>query len=1713
MKLLFFLLLLLLTVAGIDTVEASDFVSVRGKELYVNDRPLRLFGVNMAWSSYGRDFGNFEGEQSREALFRTLNIVKAHGGNVIRVWLHTEGRFTPAFNHIDDGVVLGPDHEGSIIEDLVLFLQQAKKVGIYVIISLWNFNEEKNFMMLVRDRSALQTYIHNALIPLVKALSGETALAAWEVINEPEHMVTLNSISKFRCHNTSLLPDYPGFTTKKLHANRLQQFVNWIADAIHTADPKALVTVNTYSFKSLMDDSTKSSLFLFSDECLLASGGRPRGYLDFYSFSFHLRNRFHILRQSLRSLLALEKPFIIGEFGPKSVESPEVMYRFARHHNFAGALGWAANCRTDLDDKCYDLCALIEGLANATKTIPPLFGDSCETVMGLYYERGSSFLSDSYARFLVTYHHFPFRLYLTIFVWIFYFLPLFVYSIFSLHRFKQIVGVISQWNLEAPPPIVLPPSEDSWSSPSHLSLDFSSASSQLSASSPSSLSSSTVSPLPFTFLSPSLASSLSSSPATTPRRTTPPPSPTNTPSLSAQSSLPIEKFPFVTIQIPCFNEQTVMERIIHCVSEMDYPHSRFEIQVLDDSCDATTEICQRAIELVNRKKPTLSIHLLHRTNRQGFKAGALSEGMLRASGDYFAIFDADFLPPRDFLRNAMPHFLYADGTPRDDIAFVQTRWTWLNKDDNWMTVAQATALDAHFCMEQFYRWSAGHVMNMNGTAGIWSKEAIYAAGGWNHSTLTEDCDLSYRAFCEGFGCVYVEDIQCPSELIIDMRVLIGQQRRWSKGMLQVARQNLFQTLMCPKISISSKVEAIFHLFGPLTFIFSYFLFLCFPYLAFLRLVTQDQFHTLPGPTEVVLFMFCFLVHITYYFLAYLKSEKGQLTDLLYPRTLVMHLATFLPNYFKFILLFMSIIPSLMQSVWEGMVDRDSGKFKRTKKTGSQASMAVDVNKQKNLKKQSQSSCWDWNFFEICSLIVISFSNFYAFALITVLYFRQLIHWQAVFYFPWLFLLSFSVFSVLWFDLRQKLNIRTIFFQRRTYYVLFLVFLSFSMLNFTLFITNETPDPLLNSKEDCSAFMDSQMDSNVRVIGAGCDKCTLLITDNNRTTVLKVENSNLDRTAIHKRDCIFAGDQRAHIRQELFWLRFLGHRTTTTVESGLAELEHSCASNYERAESYINQLKTKLSHPRSDYEWMCKRYLQDSSYRPAHMLHMGLASGTSVLNRFECKDYSLLLRNVLDMWAFFVDPRFGQLILTDMHADQFMVDDACNVKLVDVDSLYSLRDEDRINSCTKLPALPDCDDPGCSQKIYTCTNDPTAFWDFMSKFFTRWWSVMQLGAVPPIPYRALSLISFLDPRVRDGGTTDDVISEIQHMSPRMLMTTLSVEGTELRYCANIEADGNMGIPIRFLLTGYRPYTDFVAEQMASSSNYLIENLVFCDRKEVQRLSQLLSNGADFGIHIPNLFGTYMDVFSFLSEFGAQMRPPIRIVVALAEPWRLMYNEFLLSGLESRSTNPTTPSTHLFEPLNLARTQNDQIDMHLEWTRLWTSKGVVQNDPFHSLVKKKNLYRGFPHYSHYPRTSDGFVSFTNALFEKYQACIAERSKFDPYLKDDSAVRLCLLSLDFTGLRSVRSLFSRVLELDWTYASDEAFDFFKYEHAFEFRDNFEAICLSDMDDPSEGALKWLETTAGKAFISLTSLSVPSAAVNTLYKLSYTSHCISLNPHKFTN
>ena len=134
-----------------------------------------------------------------------------------------------------------------------------------------------------------------------------------------------------------------------------------------------------------MDDSTKSSLFLFSDECLLASGGRPRGYLDFYSFSFHLRNRFHILRQSLRSLLALEKPFIIGEFGPKSVESPEVMYRFARHHNFAGALGWAANCRTDLDDKCYDLCALIDGLANATKTIPPLFGDSCETVSGSFW--------------------------------------------------------------------------------------------------------------------------------------------------------------------------------------------------------------------------------------------------------------------------------------------------------------------------------------------------------------------------------------------------------------------------------------------------------------------------------------------------------------------------------------------------------------------------------------------------------------------------------------------------------------------------------------------------------------------------------------------------------------------------------------------------------------------------------------------------------------------------------------------------------------------------------------------------------------------------------------------------------------------------------------------------------------------------------------------------------------------------------------------------------------------------------------------------------------------------------------------------------------------------------------------------------------------------------------------------------------------------------
>ncbi len=244
----------------------------------------------------------------------------------------------------------------------------------------------------------------------------------------------------------------------------------------------------------------------------------------------------------------------------------------------------------------------------------------------------------------------------------------------------------------------------------------------------------------------------------------------------------LREFPFVTIQLPIYNEKYVVQRLLKTVAALDYPKSRFEIQVLDDSNDETVEIVRSLVDEL--KQDNFQIHHLRRSDRTGYKAGALQYGTKIARGEFIAIFDADFLPKRDFLQKTLPHF------EDDSIGMVQTRWSHINKDYSIFTRMQAFGLDAHFSVEQNGRMMAGSCISFNGTAGIWRKKCIENAGGWQHDTLTEDLDLSYRAQLGGWKFRYLDEVDTPGELPVVVEAIKSQQYRWNKGAVETARKNL-----------------------------------------------------------------------------------------------------------------------------------------------------------------------------------------------------------------------------------------------------------------------------------------------------------------------------------------------------------------------------------------------------------------------------------------------------------------------------------------------------------------------------------------------------------------------------------------------------------------------------------------------------------------------------------------------------------------------------------------------------------------------------------------------------------------------------------------------------------------------------------------------------------------------------------------------------------
>jgi len=273
---------------------------------------------------------------------------------------------------------------------------------------------------------------------------------------------------------------------------------------------------------------------------------------------------------------------------------------------------------------------------------------------------------------------------------------------------------------------------------------------------------------------------------------------------------PITVWPLVTVQLPVFNEKYVAGRLIQTIGKLDYPKDRLEIQVLDDSTDETSEIIDREIERL--KDQGFTIGCLRREKRSGYKAGALAEGFRQSNGEFFAIFDADFLPPPDFLRRTVPHFFYIEHNSKQPVAFVQARWTHLNREYSFLTRLQSLAIDAHFLVEQDARSQGGYWFNFNGTAGIWRREAIEAAGGWTADTLTEDLDLSYRAFLNGWGALYMRDLEVPAEIPVSFTAYRRQQYRWARGSLECAQRLIPQVWRSP-VSFLKKLEASLHLTG------------------------------------------------------------------------------------------------------------------------------------------------------------------------------------------------------------------------------------------------------------------------------------------------------------------------------------------------------------------------------------------------------------------------------------------------------------------------------------------------------------------------------------------------------------------------------------------------------------------------------------------------------------------------------------------------------------------------------------------------------------------------------------------------------------------------------------------------------------------------------------------------------------------------------------
>jgi len=359
----------------------------------------------------------------------------------------------------------------------------------------------------------------------------------------------------------------------------------------------------------------------------------------------------------------------------------------------------------------------------------------------------------------------------------------------------------------------------------------------------------------------------------------------------------------VTIQLPLYNELYVVERLISEVCDIEYPKDKLEIQVLDDSTDETVNVAKRVVE--EKRKQGFDISYIHRENRQGYKAGALKDGLKVAKGKFIAIFDADFMPRKNFLKETVP--LFND----EKVGMVQTRWEHLNGNYSILTKAQALALDGHFVIEQTVRNKAGFFINFNGTGGVWRKDCIEDAGNWHADTLTEDLDLSYRAQLNGWKFVFLKDFTSPAELPSEINALKSQQFRWTKGAIETAKK-ILPLLWKSKVPLRIKLQSTFHLTNNLVF----------PFILLAAILNVPLvFIKNSGSHELYFaFMSIFVLAFISTFLLYLYSQKDVRTDW---RKKIVLFPLFMAGS-------MGLAVNNSRAVFEGLLNRKS-EFVRTPK--------------------------------------------------------------------------------------------------------------------------------------------------------------------------------------------------------------------------------------------------------------------------------------------------------------------------------------------------------------------------------------------------------------------------------------------------------------------------------------------------------------------------------------------------------------------------------------------------------------------------------------------------------------------------------------------------------------------------------------------------------------------------------------------------------------